>query len=262
MSEGSGQLHYHATASGIVDGAVIDAVPFDRDTDSQVVPVRGVENSFVPPIRITTFHDAKHVMGVQGCNPAHDAPTQAKSERYRPEVTRIGCLQQLIEIPAGRSNKLLTDFGRYPGGDRQGRFARLTSHVGVRAAPRVSDNFPGIARGVWRVDDDGAEGSAPKGFFVLESPATVVGKRVGGEEVRIIRRRFVAEQQDNLALHVRVLIVIPLVFGGRDPMADEHHFGVDSLVGLLPAIDDHEVVQKLHRDGLALPHPREFCLRE
>ena len=86
-----------------------------------------------------------------------------------------------------------------------------------------------------------------RGLFVFISPAAVVGERLAGEEFGIVRGRLAGEQHDDFAAHVDALVIVPLVLGRDNAMADEHGVGVEFDVGFLLKGDADEIVEPLER---------------
>jgi hypothetical protein len=75
------------------------------------------------------------------------------------------------------------------------------------------------------VDDDGSGGTLTSSADVFVVPAAVVETSVALEQVRVPIGIVVQHQQD-LALQISSLVVVPVVFGGLDPVADKHHLGI------------------------------------
>ena len=78
-------------------------------------------------------------------------------------------------------------------------------------------------------------------FFVFVGPAAVVGQGFAAEEGGIVGRRLVGEQDQNLALDVDTLEVVPLKFRRDDAVAHEDGLRVELHVGLL-AFGDADVI--------------------
>ena len=72
-----------------------------------------------------------------------------------------------------------------------------------------------------------AAAPAAGGFLKLVSPAAVVGERRAAEEFRIVRRRLVSEEDENLAVQVLALVIVPAELGGGNAVADKNRFGVE-----------------------------------
>ena len=77
------------------------------------------------------------------------------------------------------------------------------------------------------VDEDGADRAFARGFFVLVDPAAVVGERLAGEKFRIVRGRLVDQHEQDFAFDVDAFVVVPVVFGRLDAVADVDDLGVD-----------------------------------
>ena len=65
------------------------------------------------------------------------------------------------------------------------------------------------------------------GLLVLVGPAAVVGEGLAGEEVGIVGGRIVDDDEDDFAFDVDAGVVVPLVLGRGDAVADEDDGGVD-----------------------------------
>ncbi len=98
----------------------------------------------------------------------------------------------------------------------------------------IGDDPERVAGGLLGVDEEHAPCAPASGFFVLVGPAPVVGQRVALEECRLLGRgrRVVHEGDEHLARHVNVLVVVPVVPLGCDPVADEDEVGPVELDGL------------------------------
>ena len=101
-----------------------------------------------------------------------------------------------------------------------------------------------------------------RGAFVLVGPAAVVEARLAGEQLRI-PVRIVVEHDQDLALQVDALEVVPLVLGRFDAVADEHEAGVvDGGGRRLHARAGDVVVGQLEIDvavlALERPHGRQL----
>ena len=82
-----------------------------------------------------------------------------------------------------------------------------------------------IAGGGRGVDDDGAGRALPRGALVLVGPAAVVEPALAGEE-GVVPVRIVVEHEQDLALEIDPLEVVPAVLRRLDAVADEDHLGV------------------------------------
>ena len=84
------------------------------------------------------------------------------------------------------------------------------------------------------VDDQDAGGALFSSDLVLVRPAAVVGHGATAEcfwiELRWVRgvghRRIVHQHDERLALDVHAFVVIPVVFGSDNAVADEHQIGI------------------------------------
>ena len=92
----------------------------------------------------------------------------------------------------------------------------------------VARHVPRVAGRLGLVDHQQPGGALPHGLGILVVPATVVGHRVAGEQLRILRRvaRVVDQRQHQLAAHVEARVVVPAVLGRDDAVTREHDAGV------------------------------------
>src|SRR5271165_5025815 len=85
---------------------------------------------------------------------------------------------------------------------------------------RIAHYFPGIAGHVSLVNQDDASRALARGFFILISPTSVVSERRSLEELHIVGRRLVYQHEQHFPPYVSAFVVIPLVFGRLDAIAD------------------------------------------
>src|ERR1039458_8981885 len=97
----------------------------------------------------------------------------------------------------------------------------VAGQVRLLIAPRVMHHLPAVAREVGTVDDQRAERPLAGRFLELVGPAPVIGQGLRVEEFWILRRRFVDEYQNDLALDVDAFVVVPAVLRRLDAVADE-----------------------------------------
>ena len=186
-------------------------------------------------------------------NPGPDADRQ----RQRLEGARFRHGQQLVEALAGCGEHRSGRLGMDPPGHAQGLFVRAELHEGFAAAPRVADDLPGVAGGGRRVDDQAPGGALAQRLFVLEGPAAVVGERRSAEESRIVGCRLVREEDDDLALDIDPLVVIPLELGGDDAVTDIDGFSVHLGERLLPVVHSDEIVEVAQAPGARSRRPAQ-----
>ena len=122
------------------------------------------------------------------------------------------------------------------------------------AARAAGEDRERIARHLVGVDEQHAGRTAPPRLLILVRPAAVVRQRVGLEEVRLLGGRgwVVDEADEHLARHVHVFVVVPLVAGVRDAVADEHERGVERGLRRVEVGRGDVVVHEVERHGLAL----------
>ena len=133
-------------------------------------------------------------------------------------------------------------------------FQRRSLQLQRRPLPgiRIPHYFPGIARHLRLVNQNHSDRAFARGFFVLVSPAAVVGEGLALEKLQIIRRRLVDQHQQDFAAHVEALVVVPVIFGCFDAVADEHDVGIDVRLRLLRLVEGDVFVERLQIHGLAL----------
>ena len=90
------------------------------------------------------------------------------------------------------------------------------------------DDGPGIAGRRGLVHDQRGGGALSRGLFELVGPAPVVGHRVTAKQLGVLGReaRVVDKDDGGLAGHVHAGVVVPVVLGGHDAIADEHQLAV------------------------------------
>ena len=84
-----------------------------------------------------------------------------------------------------------------------------------------------------RVDDEARLRPAASGFLEFVRPAAVIGERRAAEELRVLRGRLVREEDDDFALHVNALVIVPIELGRGNAVADEDRLGVELFEFLL-----------------------------
>ena len=92
----------------------------------------------------------------------------------------------------------------------------------------------------------------PRRTKVLVIPTAIPKPCLSGKQVGIPVRVVVHNQQD-LALEINVFIVIPVVFGCLDAIADEDDLGIGNLSPFfLHTTADDELIPLLQRHGFAM----------
>ena len=125
---------------------------------------------------------------------------------------------------AGQGQELLACLAGEPAGEGQGGLVRLALELGAVERP---DDGVGVTGRLAGVDDEARLGAAAGGLLELVRPAAVVGQRLAAEQFRVVRRRLVGEQHDDLALHVHALVIVPLELRRGDAVAEEDRLGVE-----------------------------------
>ncbi len=100
-------------------------------------------------------------------------------------------------------------------------------------APGIAHHIPAITRQIRAVNDQRADGPLARRLLELIGPTAVISQGLALEELRIPRRRFIHDHENDLALDVHALEVVPLVFGCFNSVADEDDGRIDlDAVGL------------------------------
>src|SRR5712692_10528452 len=95
----------------------------------------------------------------------------------------------------------------------------------LRSRPGGLDHLPGIASGVRGVNDDRPRCSGLRGALVLVIPPAIPEAGLPGEEVWIVFGVVVHHQQD-LALEISSLVIVPPLLRRDDPVTDENDLRV------------------------------------
>ncbi len=90
------------------------------------------------------------------------------------------------------------------------------------------------------MNDKHTDRSPARRLFIFVGPAAVVSERLAFEEIRIVRRRLVDDDESDLALQVDILairtgVVVPMVLRRVNAVADVDDGRVE-LGGLLPGL--------------------------
>ena len=150
------------------------------------------------------------------------------------EVAADGGLLELEVVLAAGGKEALGGVEGEPAAERDVAGVAVRRAQGeVFAAVARDDHGVGIGGGDGLVHDDAGGGALGGGDLVLVHPAAVVGHGFAAEDLRvelaglgIEDRRIVDEHDDGLAAHVHALVVVPVVLGGDDAIADEHDVAV------------------------------------
>ena len=92
---------------------------------------------------------------------------------------------------------------------------------------------------------NGANRAFARGLLVLVSPAAIVGECRPFEKISVVRWRLVHQHQQNFAAHVHALVVVPLIFGCLDSVADVNDLCVNIVGGLLSFVVRDILVERL-----------------
>src|SRR5581483_6228231 len=103
------------------------------------------------------------------------------------------------------------------------------------------------------MNKDRADRTFPGRFFVFVSPAAIVSQSRAVEELRIIGgRRLVDEHEQNLAFDIDALVVVPVVFGSVDSIADKNNRRVHICLRLLLLVVRDVIIERLEIGALAI----------
>src|SRR5262249_25421269 len=130
----------------------------------------------------------------------------------------------------GQTQELLARSAGEPAGKGQCGLPGLALEL---CAVKRSDDGVRIPRRLPGVDDETRLRAAPGGFLELERPAAIVGECLAAEELRVVRGWLVGEEDDDLPLHVNVLVVVPAELRRGDAVADENRFRIELFECLL-----------------------------
>ncbi len=152
-------------------------------------------------------------------------------------------------------------FTRVLGGPGLHLQARLAAggQLELLPAPGALHHLPGVAGRGRGVDDDRAGRSLARGALVFIVPAAVVEAPLAGEQVRVPVRVVVHHDQD-LALEVHALEVVPLEFRGLHAVADEYQLGVLRPRRSAPAPRSRRCSRRARRARRAPPLPWKLQL--
>ena len=168
------------------------------------------------------------------------------------EIALLGRGAQRLEVVSAEAGDAAGGLLRRPGLHREGRLAGDGGQAQLLAGPRGLDHLPAVAgRGVG-VDDDRSGGAEPGRHLELVVPAAVVEPALAGEGLRVALRVVVHHEQD-AALQVGPLVVVPALLRGHDAVAHEHDLGVvhAGFRGLRPRERDVVLVESQVRAGRA-----------
>ena len=214
-----------------------------------MVVVRGVDDGLIV---LRRAGNAAHNVGAGvAAHTALNVCTERDRQLDGVEAGLAGAFDGLIEIAhAGHVEELLRNIVLNPRGGAQSSRG-IALEIALLNCLRVADHVPRIAGQIGAVNNEHAHGSAARGFLVFVGPPAVVGEGRALEETVVVRGRLIDDDQNNFALYVYAVIVVPLVLWRIDAIADEDDGGAEvggGLAGLVLGDDLRAVVQ---RDRLA-----------
>ncbi len=212
--------------------------------------VRGVEDHLVTDLRVATGDLADDVGGLDVADVVVEQERGVDAEGHRLEVARARRRHQLVELLAGELDEAARGVLGEPAADLDARLP-LGRQLELLAAPGGLHHLEGVAGGGRGVDDDRRRRALARRALVLVGPAAVVEAAVAGEQV-VVPVRVVVEHEQDLALEVHALEVVPLELGRLDAVTDEDHLGIlDGGLALGDAGGGYELLAALEGDALA-----------
>src|SRR5262249_12112473 len=100
----------------------------------------------------------------------------------------------------------------------------------------IADNLPGIARHFAAMNQNGGDSAFTRSFEILVNPAAIKGERAAFEKAGIVGSRLVDEHQEDLAADINAFVVVPLIFGSFNTVANVNDLGIDIVGGFLRLI--------------------------
>src|SRR6266568_3930404 len=99
------------------------------------------------------------------------------------------------------------------------------------------------------MNDQRRHRSAPCRLFELVSPSPVVRQRFPFEKIRIVRARFVHEQQRHLPMQIDILVIVPSILRRLDSVAHKHDRRVNIRCFRLALVIRHKLRQIFRLEG-------------
>ena len=189
--------------------------------DAEVVVVRGEDDGLAGLRRVGPAEQAEHVLALDPCEgPFVNARRIFTRRAASGRKSRFSAAAGARRGPRPRAPRASSPrrsvthiFARRRGSPVRGQLEHLVPERRRHHLPRV----PGRVR---RVDEEHAGGALLRGLQVLVVPAAVPEARLAREELRVVLGVVVHDDHD-LPADVDVLVVVPLVLGRDDAVADE-----------------------------------------
>src|SRR5207245_5591464 len=108
----------------------------------------------------------------------------------------------------------------YPSGEREAGRSWLIQ-LALPDRPRAAHDFPGVCRALRRMNHDRAGGTLPSGFLELVGPPPVVREDLAEEYCGVHEPRIIHQHQQDFAVQVDALVVVPLPLGRANAVANE-----------------------------------------
>ncbi|MNS73701.1 hypothetical protein D3C72_1071500 [compost metagenome] len=214
-------LDHADRARGVVPGAVEDLVVARGVlVDADVVPVGRIDDGLVGTLGPRNL--GQQIVGAQGVDGLRNlnghtharhiggakiATAQARSENRHIQPKRLG----RIRMNRGRELQI-----------------RRTRRLGTGAARALNATRPGPVRRCGVDDRNDAYGATALGFIRLVGAGFIVGRIGAVEKVAV---RLPGDDDDHLARHIKIAVVVPPALGRMDAVAgeDQAHIGDRSL---------------------------------
>jgi hypothetical protein len=167
----------------------------------------------------------------------------------RLEAAHLGPGAQGVEVLAGGRKQ----GARHVFADPALQRVALAGQVELLVREAVGRHRPRIRCGRGGVDQQDAGRALADRFLELIGPAAVVGQRLAAETVRFRGSglRVVHHRDQQLALHVDALEIVPAFLRRVDAVADEDQRRRQRRLGLRAGVADHDVAADACIDGLA-----------
>src|SRR5437867_12840856 len=90
-----------------------------------------------------------------------------------------------------------------------------------------------------------------RSLSIFVGPATVISQPASAEQIRLFfgRRWIVDQHHQNLAAIVfrRTFVIVPLLFGSIDAVADKYEVSIHDYISRLRAGEDNKIIRELER---------------
>src|SRR4051794_16653284 len=220
--EGARLLDHVSDSGAVVDGPIIDVVAVGiRLADAEMVPMRAIDQRLVG--KFLPWQDTDDIVRRNRFGLRLESRVERSLQRNRLEGAGLRRGLRLLEVQTRRGKDLLREGQLNPALERGVACRRiLADDVELRVGVGVLDRVPTVRGGRRLVNDEHAGRAAPRGLLVLIGPATVIGHRLAAEVSFAAFEVGIVDQQDEeLAVDINALEIIPISLGRADSVADE-----------------------------------------